>query len=145
MVGARKWPFKRATGIIPGSDLSGVTALDLIEVTLLTDVAGQPTELPHLVLSFGELGMTVKKPDGAPYALIPWLTIQQMSAEAVGPQRHQLSTVASLSVETSRKRHRFLVPNVQLDVLTGSLGAMSERYGRGELVLNGAPRGMRRH
>jgi hypothetical protein len=48
-------------------------------------------------------------------------------------------------VETTRKRHRFLVPNVQLDALTGSLGAMSERYGRGELVLGGAARGVRRH
>jgi hypothetical protein len=145
MVGARKWPFKRATGIIPGSDLTGVTALDLIEVTLLAELAGQPTEVPHLVLRFGELGMTVKRPNGEPYALIPWLSISQMSAEAVGAQRYQLSTVASLVVETTRKRHRFLVPNVQLDALTGSLGAMSERYGRGELVLGGAARGVRRH
>jgi hypothetical protein len=87
----------------------------------------------------------VKRPNGEPYALIPWLSISQMSAEAVGAQRYQLSTVASLVVETTRKRHRFLVPNVQLDALTGSLGAMSERYGRGELVLGGAARGVRRH
>ncbi len=144
MPGKRKWPLKRATGIIPGSDLSGVTDLDLIDVTLLSEMSGQPTEVPHLSLRFAESGMTVKKPNGAPYALIPWLSILRMSADAVGVQRHQLSTAVTLEVESTRKRHRFLVPSVQLDALTGSLGAMSERYGRGELIV-GPPRGMRRH
>jgi len=32
------------------------------------------------------------------------------------------------------RHHRFLVPNVTPEALSGSLGAMSARYGRGELV-----------
>ncbi|HXY45238.1 MAG TPA: hypothetical protein VEH29_13700 [Acidimicrobiales bacterium] len=145
MAEGRKWPWRRPTGIIPGSDLSGVTQLDLIDVTLVTEVSGQPAEVPHLGLAFGELGMTVKRPNGAPYALIPWASIVRLSADAVGPQRHQLSTAVSLGVESTRKRHRFVVPNVQPEALAGSLGAMSERYGRGELVVGGPARGPRRH
>ncbi|MGA8680776.1 MAG: hypothetical protein WB592_09865, partial [Acidimicrobiales bacterium] len=81
----------------------------------------------------------------APYALIPWVSIVRMTADAVGHQHHQLSTAVNLGVESTRKHHRFLVPNVQPEALTGSLGAMSARYGRGELVLGGPARGMRRH
>jgi len=145
MADGRKWPWKRPTGIIPGSDLSGVTELDLIDVTLLSETSGQQTEVPHLGLAFGELGMTVKKPNGAAYALIPWALIEQLSAQAVGPQRHQLSTAVALEVQSKRKRHRFLVPNVQPEALKGSLRAMSARYGRGELVSGGPARGTRRH
>jgi hypothetical protein len=145
MAGGRHKRWKRATGIIPGSDLSGVTELDLIDVTLLTESAGQPTEVKHLGLGFSEQGMTVKKPGGEPYALIPWVAIVQLSADAVGPQHYQLSTAVTLDVQSKQKHHRFLVPNVQPDALAGSLGAMSERYGRGELVVGGPARGMRRH
>jgi hypothetical protein len=140
-----RWPWKRATGIIPGSDLTGVTELDLIDVTLLTESAGEAVEVPHLGLFFDSLGMTVKKPNGVSYARVPWVSIVQLSANAVGARRHELSTAVALDVQSKKKHHHFVVPNVQPDALTGSLGAMSERYGRGELVLGGPTRGMRRH
>jgi hypothetical protein len=140
-----KWPWKRATGIIPGSDMTGVTELDLIDVTLLTESAGEAVEVPHLGLFFDPLGMTVKKPDGVPYARVPWVSIVQLSTHAVGSRRHELSTAVTLDVQSKKQHHRFVVPNVQPDALAGSLGAMSERYGRGELVLGGPARGMRRH
>lgn len=145
IVSGLKWPFKRATSAVPGSDLSGVTELDLIDVTLVTESGGQPVEVPHLGLAFGEAGLSVKKPDGASYALIPWVSLLQLSAAAVGPQRHHLPTTATLEVRSKLKRHRFLVPNVQAEALTGSLGAMSARYGRGEVTVSALPRGRRRH
>ena len=129
-----KWPRRRVGGPAPGSDMSAVTELDLIDVTLVTEVAGERAEVPRLGLAFNEMGMTVRKTGGEPYVRITWLSIVEVSADVVGAKRHSLSTAVALDVQSKRKRHRFLVPNVQPEALTGSLGAMSERYGRGTLV-----------
>jgi len=120
--------------------MSAVTKLDLIDVTLVTQVAGQPAEVPRLGLAFNETGMTVCKADGKPYARIPWQLITELSASAVSPQRHSSATAVALDVQSSRKRHHFVVPNVQLAALTGSLGAMSQRYSRVALVVGGKSR-----
>jgi hypothetical protein len=142
--GQNKWrPWGGPTTAAPGSDLSGTSSLDLIDITLVTDVTGTETEVPHLGLAFADGGMTVRRSDGSDVVTIPWVSIVELSAD-VEPQRYAgLSTRVALDVQSNRRRHRFLVPNVTPQALTGSLGAMSTRYGRGELVSTGA-KGKRR-
>jgi hypothetical protein len=132
----RKWTSRRkdAEGV-PGSDLSGVTELDLIDVTLVTQVSGARAEVPRLGLAFNKGGMTVRTPDGKPYVSIPWRSIMQLSADVAG-ERPSSSPVVTLDVQSNRKSHRFVVPNVQPQALTGSLGAVSTLYGRGELLVS---------
>jgi hypothetical protein len=129
-------PWRRDAGAVPGSDLSGVTELDLIDVTLVTEVSGDPVEVPSLGLGFNEQGMTVRTPDGAPYVSIPWACILHLSADAVSEPLTSSGAVR-LDVRSNRKRHRFVVPNVEPRALTGSLGAVSALYGRAELVTSG--------
>jgi hypothetical protein len=134
MPSGRIWG-RRDAGVIPGSDLSGVTQLDLIDVTLVTEVSGEVAEVRGLGLGFDKDGMTVRTPDGAPYVRIPWASIVQLSAVVSEP----VSTppAVTLEVQSNRKRHRFVVPNVEPRALSGSLGAMSTRYGHGELLASG--------
>jgi hypothetical protein len=128
----RKWAsWRRDPGAVPGSDLSGVTELDLIDVSLLTSVSGEPAEVAHLGLTFNTEGMTVRTPDGEPYVRIPWESIAQLSAD-VESEHHSLPGAITLDVQSDRKRHRFVVPNVEPRALTESLGVMSARYDRGE-------------
>jgi hypothetical protein len=130
MAGAIRWPWRRSSGPAPGSDLTGVTDLDLIDVTLSTEYGGQAAEVPGLGLAFDTGGMTVRKSDGVAYVKIPWGAITGLSADVVGTQRHALSTAVALDVQSHVKTHRFLIPNVQPDALTGSLRAISSRGGR---------------
>jgi hypothetical protein len=135
-VGARREGRRRANHPSSGGDLATVAELDLIDVTLQTETSGQPSEVPGLGLRFAEPGLTVKKPSGAPYALIPWVSITQVAFGVLGTRRHHLCAPVRLDVVTKRKRHRFVVPNVQPEGLTSSLRAMAERYGRGAVVVN---------
>jgi hypothetical protein len=137
-------PWRRGTGPSPGSDLSGVTQLDLINVTLVTEVDGQPAEVPLLALAFDETGMTVKKSDGTRYVRIPWTSIVRLSADVVRPGHHDGGTAVELEVHSDRKQHHFLVPDVQPAALKVSLDAMSARYGGGVVVAPEAKRGHRR-
>jgi hypothetical protein len=131
-----KWArWRRAALSAPGSDMTGVTELDLINVTLVTDYSGQTTEVPSLGLGFDSEGMTVRKADGAPFVRVPWSSIVAVNADVVGSQRHQLATAMELDIQSDKKHHRFLVPNVQPAALTGSLGAMSRMYGKTPLVV----------
>lgn len=142
MASGRKWGSRRRDpDEIPGSDLSRITELDLIDVTLVTEVSGARAEVPRLGLAFKQDGMTVRTPDGAPYVRIPWLSLVQLSAE-VATDRSSHSTAVTLEVQSNRRHHRFVVPNVQPQALTGSLGVVSSLYGRGDLLTSGkgAPR-----
>lgn len=144
MASGRKWASRRREPEdVPGSDLSGVTELDLIDVTLVTEFSGARAEVPRLGLAFNKDGMTVRTPDGTPYVRIPWVCIVQLSADVAG-ERQSSSPAVTLDVQSNRKSHRFVVPNVQPKALTGSLGAMSTRYGRGELLAS-SKGGLRRH
>ena len=138
---SHKWaPWKAPEVTGTGSDLSGVSSLELIDITLLTDVTGQTTEVANLGLAFGEAGLTVRRSDGSDVVTIPWHDIVELSAD-VQPRRFGgLSTEATLDVQSDRSRHRFVVPHVTPEALSGSLGAMSARYGRGELVSAAARR-----
>jgi hypothetical protein len=115
--------------------LSGITELDLIDVILVTDVLGEPAEVPHLGLGFDKDGMTVRTPDGAPYVCIPWECIVQLSA--VVSEHLSSPPAVTLDMQSNRKRHRFVVPNVEPRALTGSLGALSALYGHGEVLTGG--------
>ena len=78
MASGRKWASRRREPEdVPGSDLSGVTELDLIDVTLVTEFSGARAEVPRLGLAFNKDGMTVRTPDGTPYVRIPWVCIVQ--------------------------------------------------------------------
>jgi hypothetical protein len=144
MAGARKWGSRRRDpDETPGSDLSGITELDLIDVTLVTEVSGARAEVPRLGLAFKQDGMTVRTPDGAPYVRIPWVSLRQLSAEA-SSERNSSSTAVTLEVRSNRKNHRFVVPNVQPQALTGSLGVVSSLYGRADLFADSKP-ASRRH
>jgi hypothetical protein len=136
-MGSGRLPWKRdgAPCPSPGSDLSAVSQLDLIDVTLLTEWRGEPAEVPHLGLVFDGGGMTVRKRDGQSYVRIPWKSIVQLSADVVGSRHHELPTAVELNVTSERRAHRFLVPNVQPAALTDSLGAMSTRFGSGDQVI----------
>ena len=137
MASGRKWaPRRREPEAVPGSDLSGVTELDLIDVTLVTEFEGEQAEVPRLGLAFNSGGMTVRTPDGAPYVRIPWGSLMQLSAEVAG-ERPSSSPAVTLDVKSNRKSHRFVVPNVQPQALTGSLGAVSTLYGRDGLIATG--------
>jgi hypothetical protein len=142
MASGRKWgPRRRDAEEIPGSDLSGITELDLIDVTLVTEVSGARAEVPRLGLAFKQDGMTVRTPDGAPYVRIPWVSLRQLTAE-VCTEGDSRSNAVTLEVQSNRKHHRFVVPNVQPQALTGSLGVVSSLYGRADLFAagKGAPR-----
>jgi len=144
MASGRKWASRRREPeAVPGSDLSGITELDLIDVTLVTEVAGARAEVPRLGLAFNKGGMTVRTPDGAPYVRIPWWNIIQLSTD-VAAERSSSSPAVTLDVQSNRKSHRFVVPNVQPQALTGSLGAVLTLYGRDGL-LSTAKGGQRRH
>jgi hypothetical protein len=141
MADGDKWtPWRRGGRPAPGSDMSDMTELDLIDVTLVTEYAGARAEVPRLGLAFNEGGMTVRRADGAPYVRIPWQFITELSADVVGSQRDVSTKAVALDVQSSRKRHHFVVPNVQLAALTGSLSVLSQRYGRGALVAGGKGR-----
>ncbi len=117
--------------------MSDITELDLINVTLVTEFEGARAEVPRLGLAFDEGGMTVRKADGVPYVRIPWQFITELSADMIGSQRDASTTAVALDIQSSRKRHHFVVPNVQLAALTGSLGVLSQRYGRNAPVTGG--------
>ncbi len=135
-----RWPLRRPSVASSANDLSGVTELDLIEVTLLRATPGAAVEIPHLGLGFAERGVTVRRRDGTMVALIPWAAIVRLSIERLGHRPHQLSTNVRLELESTRGLHRFVVPNVQPEALRGSLKALSGRYGRDEHVLAASSR-----
>ncbi|MGH9169668.1 MAG: hypothetical protein ACRD0Z_02155 [Acidimicrobiales bacterium] len=122
-------PWRREPAAAPGSDLTDITQLDLIDVTLKTEFSGEQAEVTGLVLGFDASGMTVRKADGTSVVTIPWGTITGLSADVVGNQQHALSTAVALDVQSRLKTHRFVVPNVQPGALTSSLGVISSRYG----------------
>lgn len=120
------------------NDLSDVTELDLIDVTLLPAVPGPP-EIAHLGLGFDARGLTVRRRDGSTVALIPWASIVRLSCEQLGGRSHQLPTEMRIDVESIRSRHRFVVPNVQPEALGRSLASLSGLYARDDHVLSGVP------
>jgi hypothetical protein len=124
-----KMPWRRDAVKAPGSDLTAVTTLDLINVTLQTEVGGQPAEVTGLGLGFDSVGMTVRKEDGSTFVKIPWGAITGVSADVLGTQNHSLATAVALEIQSELKTHKFLVPNVQPKALTGSLTAISAKYG----------------
>jgi hypothetical protein len=141
MASGRKWGAKRRDSDDIPEDWCGITELDLIDVTLVTEVSGARAEVPRLGLAFKQDGITVRTPDGVPYVRIPWVSLRQLSAQ-VSTEGNSSSTAVTLEVRSNRKNHRFVVPNVQPQALAGSLGVVSSLYGRGDLFAAGksAPR-----
>lgn len=138
--GSKFRPWRRDSEPSPGNDLTAATELDLINVTLLTEVGGTEAEVPGLGLGFDSTGMSVRKPDGATFVKIPWSSITGLTTGAMNTSRHSLSTAAALEVHGEHKRHRFQVPNVQAEALAGSLGAISSRYGGLQIAGGKVPR-----
>ncbi len=130
-----KWKRRRDSGGPPGSDLSDMTDLDLIDVTLVTEFAGQSTEVPKLGLGFAEDGVTVRKPDGAAFVRIPWGDIVGVVAEAEADPAPPAVSAVSLDVESSKRHHLFVVPNAEPGALAASLGVISHRYGGGSVTV----------
>lgn len=134
-----RWSLRRRPhAATSANDLSGMTDLDLIDVTLLPAAGSQ--EIPHLGLGFGERGISVRRRDGTTVVLIPWASIVRLSIEHVASRPHQLPTEVRFDVETTRARHRFVAPNVQPEALRLSFRALSGRYARDEHVLAGGRR-----
>jgi hypothetical protein len=127
--------------VVPGADLSSIEKLDLIDIVLLTDIDGSPREVPHLGLRFDAGGMAVRSAEGAPVVQIPWVSLRGLNASVRtvkgGPARTELT------VESDRRTHRFVVPNVDPEALRGSLRAMSGRYASDGLLDSGAKKGFR--
>lgn len=120
-----------------GEKLPAVEQLDLVDITLLTQVAGEPYEVPHLGLHFDGRGVSVLRWDGVFVAMIPWASLRQLRTK-VKDQKGSAGDV-ELEVESDRKTHHFLVSNVHPDALKDSLTAMSARHARNSLV-ESAPR-----
>ncbi|MGO9196450.1 MAG: hypothetical protein ACLQK4_04900 [Acidimicrobiales bacterium] len=122
----RKLGWRRPDGVAPGSDLTAVEQLDLIDITLITDIGGRSHSVPHLALHFDANGLNVRRSDGSSAVQIPWVSLRRLQT-SVHKAKGSTADVA-LDVESDRKRHHFLIPNVHPDALKGSLGAMSARY-----------------
>ncbi|MGH9298303.1 MAG: hypothetical protein ACRDZT_00120 [Acidimicrobiales bacterium] len=130
--------LRRASVEAPGSDLSAIDRLDLVDISLVSELEGKTVEVPGLGLHFGSSGMTVRRLNGEQVVEIPWASLKLIATEA-GTVTAGLTAKVVLHVETDRKRHRFLVPNVQPDALKTSLGAVSGRFGK-TVIAAGAPR-----
>ncbi len=130
---------KRGVSATPGTDLSGVERLDLIDVTLLSDAGGRTREVPRLRLRFDAKGVAVRRPDGDEVVLIPWVSLRRLGARLQTSKSGQQHV--ELGITSDRKQHRFVVPNVSAEALQGALGAMSTRYAHKGLV--GAKKGFR--
>lgn len=133
--------WRRPEVSAPGSDLSSMERLDLIDVTLVTEAAGAPYEVPNLSLRFGASGFEVRRRDGESVVEIPWVGLRQLQTE-VSEQTGSTARVG-LEVQTDRKSHRFVVPNVSLDALRGSLSAIAARYANAGLVADAPRKGFR--
>jgi hypothetical protein len=123
---------RRIDGDAPGSDLSSVEQLDLIDITLITEVGGEALSIPRLGLHFDANGMSVRRCDGSAVVQIPWVSLRRLQTSVRQPKGS--AEIVSLDVQSDRKRHRFLIPNVNQLALKGSLGAMSARYAHVGLV-----------
>ncbi|MGO9558547.1 MAG: hypothetical protein ACLPQS_02575 [Acidimicrobiales bacterium] len=133
--------WRRGGAGAPGSDLSSVEQLDLIDITLVTEVGGETQSIPRLGLHFDANGLSVRRWDGASVVQIPWVSLRHLQTNVRQPKGS--APEVSLDVESDRKRHRFLIPNVNPVALKGSLGAMSARYAHVALVEDGSRRSFR--
>lgn len=137
----KRFGRRRADPPPPGADLSRMEQLELIDITLVSEVRGEPTEVAHLGLRFDATGMSVRRQSGEDVVQIPWVSLRRLET-TVREERHGPPRV-ELSVQSDRRRHRFLVPNVTEEVLKGSLTAMSARYAHLGLVEEVPRRGLR--
>lgn len=132
---------RRTTADAPGSDLSGIQRLDLIDIRLVTGSGEATREIPRLGLHFDANGVAVRKWDGESVVQIPWVSLRRLQTKEPDPATG--AREVELAVETDRGSHRFIVPNVSVDALKASLGAMAARYANSGLVDDEQKRGFR--
>ncbi|MHB8246592.1 MAG: hypothetical protein ACYDGN_14830 [Acidimicrobiales bacterium] len=126
--------------VAPGTGHSSIEQLDLVDITLVSDVDGSAREVQGLGLHFDADGLSVRS-KGTPVVQIPWTSLKRLQT-TVRPVKGAPPRV-ELGVESDRKRHRFVVPNVDPDVLKGSLGSISRQYADAGLVGGNQPRSRR--
>lgn len=135
----KRFGRRRADSAAPGADLSRMEQLELIDITLVSEVQGGPTEVPHLGLRFDATGVSVRRPNGDAVVHIPWVSLRRLETAA----REDRQASVELAVQSDRRRHRFLVPNVSEEALKASLTAMSARYAHVGLIEDVPRRGLR--
>ncbi len=133
--------WRRSGAEPPGSDLSAVEQLDLIDITLITGAGAQAREVNRLGLRFDANGLAVKKPSGEPLVQIPWVSLRHLKTTV--RESKGAAPRVELDVESDRKKHRFVVPNVSAAALSGSLGAMSARYAHVGIIASPDKKGAR--
>jgi hypothetical protein len=131
----------RSGGPAPGADLAVMEKLDLIDITVLVESGSAIEEIGGLVLRFDANGMALHRADGSTVAQIPWVSLRRLEAVVCTPKG--CAERVELRVESDRKRHRFVVPHVSVEVLRSSLGAVCARYARAGLVVDGKGRALR--
>jgi hypothetical protein len=126
--------FGRRTPVSPppGTRHGPIEQLDLVDLTLISQVNGSRHEVPGLGLRFDAGGVLVRGPDGSDVVQIAWASLKRLRTRAL-IERSGASRV-ELELESDRRKHRFVVPNVDPDVLRSSLLTASSRYGRPQMV-----------
>lgn len=122
---------RRKESSAPGSDLSGVEQLELIDITLVAEFEGEAKEVPRLGLRFDSGGLSVRK-DSESLVQIPWVSLRQLQTMVHESSGSTFSV--ELAVQSDRKQHRFRVPNVSPGALSDSLAAIAALYAQPGIV-----------
>lgn len=121
--------------------MSSAERLDLIDVILLAGEGPEAREVPQMGLHFDAAGLEVKRPDGERVAQIPWASLRGLQTAVRTPKGD--SPRVELDVESDRKQHRFVIPNVDGRALRSALAAISTRHAREGLVSEAQRKGFR--
>jgi hypothetical protein len=130
---------------LPPSEFSGIHELQLIDVALVASTDQGLVEVPGLELRFDRAGMTVRKRSGETVRVIPWPTLRQIVARHEHPAGHLIVERIGLEVQSDRRRHRFVVDNVDPRALTGLLGAISSRFAGYDMTADERDQGLHHH
>ncbi|HET9092963.1 MAG TPA: hypothetical protein VFN50_11170 [Acidimicrobiales bacterium] len=130
-----KLVYRRASLPSPGADLVNAEKLELVGVRLVGEVGETGFEVPRLGLRFDGNGILVRSADGEVVSHIAWVSLRRMRVTA--RRKKGAAERTELEIESDRQRHRFVVPNVDPNVLCISLRAISARHARSGLVEDG--------
>lgn len=125
---------RRAAIPRPGADITDLTNLDLIGVSLVAKAQQGAVEVPELSLFFDKRGLRVRRSDGSNVAAIAWSSLVSASTDAVAGGEYGSARRVTFDLTTDRRRHRFVVPYANAPALGAAINTLSTRYVERDLV-----------